>query len=109
MADEPQNPDTAATACSSRCYAFVKYSHRWAYGQGEWDYMFTDSESLLNDDELRMTLESEHANDWSGHYRGVVFEVVDAPSEEWLQKEIEINEQRIAGMQEYVARLRQYA
>jgi len=78
---------------------FLQYNHKWAHGHNKPEYMFIglfeesialttiDVESILEE------IVSEH--NWSDKYRGIDYELSTNVPKEWLEKNINMNTNRI--------------
>lgn len=74
---------------------FIKFKHKWSHGiDEEWTYQKIHSgwEHAIGDKELFKEFLDENIAaefDYYEHYRGVDYEIIDRPPNEWLQKEID--------------------
>lgn len=81
---------------------WMKWSHKFSSGPSasEWIEVFEDPDSIKE-----MVEEFERKCDWSDHYRGIEYELFDAPPIEILQKEIEQSKIRATNILAKVKRL----
>lgn len=82
---------------------WLKYKHKWAWGHSQnFEYIQyvgeEDKESIRNFI-LDYAIHEEH--NWSDKYRGINYELVDKPPDEWIKKEIEDVSRRIDGWVKY--------
>jgi hypothetical protein len=81
---------------------FLKYYHKFAYGNNEIKYKYlgkVDDIDSIDKDLLEDVLSNiVDAYSYSGKYRGIDYEVIDNPPKEWLTNEIECNVEEIENL-----------
>lgn len=81
---------------------WLKYKHKFAYGSDkEWSWVIIEYDLESSLEEL-----SEEFN-WSEHYRGMDYEVVEIPPLEVLEKEIKSAEKTVENYQRRVVLLKE--
>lgn len=68
---------------------FLKYRHNWCHSEGKWESKLLsmgDEISVEDGEELAESLASEH--NWSDKYRGVEWEIVNYPGNEWMKDQL---------------------
>ena len=63
---------------------FYKYRELWSSGKSDWEYIDIPNGWEVKEHFDRMARE----HDWSEHFRGIEYEKVKRPPDEWLEKEI---------------------
>ena len=80
---------------------FLRYRHNWAWGHSEWNCKLL----AFRDDDIKSITEEavENLNDensWSDKYRGLDYEVVDYPGNDWMKNELDRCKTSIKFMEE---------
>jgi hypothetical protein len=91
-------------------YVWMKYNHKWAHGCGEEPhYRELNSEWELEDGNPNEEVLEEIASEfgYSDKYRGIDYEIIPAPPKEYINKEIEGCNSRIASLKDRIERLTQ--
>lgn len=76
---------------------FLKYRHKFGTGGSQrWDYLLLSLEDEVSVEEVEAVVAGvEHQYNWSEHYRGLEYKVVDKPTPEWLDKDMEMTRHKL--------------
>jgi hypothetical protein len=82
---------------------WIKYTHTFASGEVTWEWADIGSDTSKEAVEDFLT-ELQREYDWSEHYRGVDYEIIELPPREILQKRIDSAMKMIQNLQLRVSR-----
>jgi hypothetical protein len=78
---------------------WIKYWEVWSSGEStHFDYIEYDRTQPTDDRSIRDWLSENEVgkeNNWSEHYRGVKYELVDKPDKKWLETKLKDTNERI--------------
>lgn len=88
-------------------YVFLKWGHKFAYG-GRMDECSMLPEEYKNDKELfEEWLESKAEEySWSDKYRGIDYEWIDFPDDDWIKKQINRHKSSISSAEKLINSLK---
>lgn len=85
---------------------FLKYRHKFAHGYGSWEYEVIHKKNIPYVEELIEEKAREY--DYSDKYRGIDYEVVDYPTDEYILSQINNAENNIRYYTELLEEMKRF-